>query len=301
MIDLQDFVVYLEDEKKTANNTVLAYKRDINAFFNFLENRGIYKANEVNNSHVASYMLSLKSDDMAKATVNRKLASIRGYFSYLVQNNLVKSNPALDIKSPKIEDKEIEYLTIEEVELLLGTPDDSIKGKRDRAILEILYATGVRASELIEMTMKDVNLRMGFISCTGEHSKARIVPMGGIARRALENYILDARPMLLKDKTDNDNVNDGEASLFLNYLGEGFTRQGLWKVLKVYGVKAGLEKTITPQIMRNSFAVHMIQNGADIKSLQELMGHEDISATQVYLSVSKSRIKDVYDKTHPRA
>lgn len=296
MIDINGFINYLNEDKKTAVNTVLAYKRDILAFLSFLDSRGVLEIEEVNNSHVASYMLNLKAEDKSKSTVNRKLASIRGFFTYLVQNNIVSFNPALEIKSPRIENKEIDFITIEEIELLLSMPDETAKGKRDRALLEVLYATGVRASELIEMTLKDVNLRMGFISCTGEHSKPRIVPMGGLAKRALEEYILDVRPILLKGKEDDENK-----PLFINYLGQGFTRQGLWKILKAYGEKANLEKTITPQIIRNSFAVHMIQNGADLKSLQELMGHEDISATQVYLSVTKSRIKDVYDKTHPRA
>ena len=159
--------------------------------------------------------------------------------------------------------------------------------------MELLYATGIRASELIELKVDDVNIRMGFIKCAGEHSKARIIPMGRIARQAMEDYIFDVRKEALKGKESD--------YLFVNYMGEPMTRQGLWKILKEYGDEAELELKLTPQIIRNSFAVHMLQNGADLKSLQELMGHEDIAATQAYLSVVKNRIKDVYDRSHPRA
>ena len=181
-----------------------------------------------------------------------------------------------------------------EIEKLMAVPDDSVRGVRDRAILEVLYATGIRVSELIASNLEDVNMRMGFITCAGEQSHARIVPLGRPARAALENYIYEARDQLLRGKEE-------EQALFLNFYGNRMTRQGLWKILKEYGEKAELSHKLTPHIIRNSFAVHMLQNGADLKSLQELMGHEDISATQIYLSATKSRIKDVYDKSHPRA
>ena len=206
----------------------------------------------------------------------------------------MKNNPTANIKSPKIERKEIEYLEMDEIDKLLATPDDSVKGVRDRAILEVLYATGIRVSELIEANVEDINLRMGFITCTGEQSNPRIVPLGRPSRAALEDYIYDGRKKLVKENT-------AEKALFVNYYGKRITRQGLWKILKEYGNKAGIEHRLTPNIIRTSFAVHMLQNGADLKTLQELMGHEDITATQVYLSVTKNRIKDVYDKSHPRA
>ena len=205
----------------------------------------------------------------------------------------IKENPAENIKSPRIEKKEIEYLSIDDVDKLMNLPDETLKGKRDRAILELMYATGIRASELIDMKIDDCNMRMGFVKCSGEHSKARIIPIGRPARMALETYIYDVRPAMLRG-------GDSE-SLFLNYVGEPMTRQGLWKILKEYGEEARLKVKLTPQVIRNSFAVHMLQNGADIKSIQELMGHEDIAATQAYLAVTKNRIKDVYDRAHPRA
>ena len=291
-----DFIVYLEQEKKTSKNTVEAYKRDIVAFEGFLAERGVSAVTDASNADVAAYMMELKDGGKSKATINRKLSSIRAFYRYLLKHNAVKVNPTEDIKSPRVERKELEYLTIEEVEKLLEAPDDSIKGLRDRAMLEVLYATGIRVSEIIELKMQDVNLRMGFITCSGEHGRARIVPMGVMARKALDEYILSSRKALLKEKEDGPDM-----PLFLNYMGEPFSRQGFWKVLKQYGKKVDLEEKITPHILRTSFAVHMVQNGADLKSLQELMGHEDIMATQIYLSVSKNRIKDVYDRTHPRA
>ena len=249
---------------------------------------------DTSSTEIVAFLHNLKINGKSAATVNRKLASVRAFFNFLINSGLIQNNPTVDIKSPKIERRELEYLTIEEVDRLLAVPDDSVRGVRDRAILEVLYATGIRVSELIDADLEDINMRMGFITCEGEQSKARIVPLGRPARAALEEYIYEARKAFVKDNTE-------EKALFVNYYGSRLTRQGLWKVLKEYGEKAGIKKRLTPNIMRNSFAVHMLQNGADLKSLQELMGHEDITATQAYLSVTKNRIKDVYDKTHPRA
>ena len=290
----KDFMEYLQQERRMSVNTMEAYLRDVQEFISFEAKRGMTDILETSSTEIIAFLHELKIGGKSAATVNRKLASVRAFFNYLIKEGLIRNNPTSDIKSPKIERKELEYLTLEEVDKLLGTPDDSTRGIRDRAILEVLYATGIRVSELIEANLEDINLRMGFITCAGQNSKARIVPLGRPARAALETYIYDARKLLLKDNTE-------ETALFVNYYGNRITRQGLWKVLKEYGAKAGIENRLTPNIMRNSFAVHMLQNGADLKSLQELMGHEDITATQAYLSVTKNRIKDVYDKTHPRA
>ncbi|MGN0659579.1 MAG: site-specific tyrosine recombinase [Emergencia sp.] len=295
-MEIKDFIDYLKTEKKTSDNTCEAYRRDIQAFTAFLEGRGV-KTDEATGTDVIAYLMELKNTGKSRATANRKLSSIRAYYKYLMRQGLVTSNPTEDIRSPRIERKELSYLTVEEVERLLAAPDDSVKGIRDRAILEVLYATGIRVSEIIEMKLKDANLRMGFITLNGEHGRARIVPMGAPARKALDAYILNSRNVLMKGKDDED----PEGPLFVNYLGRPFTRQGFWKVLKQYGEKTGLADRLTPHILRTSFAVHMVQNGADLKSLQELMGHEDIMATQIYLTVTRNRIKDVYDRTHPRA
>lgn len=291
---MDGFFQYLEKERKMSKNTLEAYKRDVLEFASFEKSRGMENPADTPGTEVVAFLLQLKNNGKSAATVNRKLASIRSFYNYLQLKGEVTANPTQNIKSPRIERKAISYLTIEEVDKLLALPDDSLIGIRDRAMLELLYATGIRVTELIEANVEDLNLRMGFITCAGEQSKARIIPIGRPARAALETYIYDARPGIIKEKSE-------EKSLFVNYNGNRITRQGMWKILKAYGRKAGLENKLTPNVLRNSFAVHMLQNGADLKSLQELMGHEDISATQIYLTVTKNRIKDVYDRTHPRA
>ncbi len=290
---INDFEKFLISEKHASDNTVNAYMKDLEHFEDFVMSRGIDRITDVSNSDIVAYLMELKKQGRSKSTVNRRLTSIRTFYKFLLREGKVRENPAEDIKSPRIEKKDIEFLTIDEVNKLMTLPDESIKGLRDRAILELMYATGIRASELIDMKLDDLNMRMGFVKCTGEHSKARIIPIGRPARHALEDYVYDARPVLLKNSTNE--------KLFVNYAGESMTRQGLWKILKEYGEEAGLKIRLTPQVLRNSFAVHMLQNGADIKSIQELMGHEDIAATQAYLAVTKNRIKDVYDRAHPRA
>lgn len=290
----EDFIEYLQNERKMSKNTLEAYNRDVLEFIEFESARGMAELTETSSTEIVAFLHNLKISGKSAATVNRKLASVRVFFNYLIDKNLMKDNPTANIKSPKIERKELEFLELEEIDKLLAVPDDSVKGVRDRAILEVLYATGIRVSELIASNLEDINLRMGFITCASEQSNPRIVPLGRPARAALENYIYDARNKLLKENTD-------EPALFVNYYGKRISRQGLWKILKEYGIKAGIDHKLTPNIIRNSFAVHMLQNGADLKSLQELMGHEDITATQAYLSVTKNRIKDVYDKSHPRA
>ena len=291
---IEQFSDYLKNTKKKAANTVEAYERDVKEFTSFVAARGIADVTDVKNTDVVAYLLELKNAGKSAATVNRKLASVRSFYRFLLEKGKIDEDPTNNIKSPRIPRKKLQYLTIEEIDKLLSAPDDSLRGKRDRAILELLYATGIRVTELIEANVEDINLRMGFITCAGEQSKARIIPMGRPARAAMEEYIYDVRDKLLRDNKD-------DKALFLNYYGQRITRQGLWKILKAYGESAGLEHKLTPNIIRNSFAVHMIQNGADLKSLQELLGHEDVTATQIYLTVTENRIKDVYDKTHPRA
>ncbi len=291
---LKEYIKYLKTQKKLSDNSCSAYQSDINEFMK--HNAALSDVADITNSDVVGFTLKLKKDGKSPSTVNRKVASIKSFFGYLYQKGIIASNPAENLKSPKIERKEIEYLSIEEMEQILSAPDDSIKGKRDLAILELMYATGIKASEVIEADVSDLNLRMGFVTCRGEHGKARIVPIGRPARAALEDYVFGVRETILEGKNK-----EGDNPLFLNLQGDRMTRQGLWKILKEYAKKAKIDKSITPQIIRNSFAAHMIQNGADLKSLQELMGHEDIAATQIYLSVSKGRIKEVYDHAHPRS
>jgi integrase/recombinase XerD len=292
---IESFKEHLCTAKKLAPTSVEAYTRDMDEFFSFLSKRAVLAPNDAVRADIAAYLLHLKRDGRSAATVSRKMASIRAFYRYMFFEGHCKENPAVEMKLPRIVKKDIEYLSLEEVEALLSRPNDSAKGIRDRAILELMYATGLRVSEAVEADTEHINLRMGFITCTGEHGKARIIPLGRPARAALENYIFEGRTKLLRGKPAKDKA------LFLNYSGERMTRQGMWRLIREYAAATGIEKKITPQILRNSFAVHMVQNGADLKSLQELLGHEDPTATQVYLCVSKNRIKDVYDYAHPRA
>lgn len=290
---LEEFLTWLKIEKNVSENTKLAYLRDVKDFLSFLKEEERTDLIHASHDMVVHFLMQKREQGSSASTLNRKLSSIRCYYRFLLQAGILKQNPAKEIKAPRTEQKKLEYLTVAEVERVLVTPDDSRRGKRDRALMELLYATGIRVNEVIAANVEDVNLRIGFFTCPGSAGKARIIPMGRPARAAMELWMYEARPEMVHDKE--------ETALFVNYTGSRMTRQGLWKILKEYGEKAGLEKKLTPHLLRISFAVHMVQNGADLKSLQELLGHEDLTATEVYLSVTKNRIKDVYDKAHPRA
>ena len=295
------FKEYLENTRALSQNSISAYLRDLPEFNRYLEEKGVHDLDSASKPDIAAWLLYLKKEGKSASTVNRKLASVRAYFRFMTETGRLATDPTDGIHSPRIERREIEYLTIEEVSRLLSVPFDSDIGNRDLAILEMLYATGLRVTELMFVNIDDVNLRMGFVSCNGAHGKARIIPLGRPARAALEKYIYDIRPHFRRTNDDKGKSKKDDGALFLNYYGERITRQALWKIIKSYSEKAGIDKRLTPQILRNSFAVHMIQNGADLKSIQELMGHEDPIATQAYLALSKNRIKDVYDNSHPRA
>ncbi|MBQ9826209.1 MAG: tyrosine-type recombinase/integrase [Firmicutes bacterium] len=282
----------MEKERGSSRSTLSAYVADIWDFTDFLKARG-KEPEDAANADVAAYVMDLSDKGKSHATVNRRLASLRGFYNYLVSIRAVASNPTAGIKSAKVARRELEYLTVEEVEQLLDIKDETAAGKRDRAMLELMYATGIRASEACAANVSDIDLRIGFISVRSA-GKPRMVPIGRPARAALKDYIQNARPELLKKKEDT-------GALFLSYIGERLTRQGVWKILKQRGDEAGLTDRLSPQILRNSFAAHMVQNGADIKSLQDILGHEDITATRIYMSLTKNRIIDVYDKAFPRA
>lgn len=291
---LQEFENYLVKEKKASRSTIRAYMGDLNEFGAYMETERGKLIEDAGNADVAAFLMKLKAEGKSGSTVNRKLASIRAYFACLRENGLSASNPTEGIKAPKQPRKEPEFLTVEEVNAILDMPGKDPKGMRDKALLEIMYATGMKAGEAAALNREDVDLRIGFVVCSSETGKRRMIPLGKPARTAVDKYLSESRAKLLKEEEDC-------GALFLNYMGERMTRQGIWKVLKYYGEKAGLEKDINPLILRNSFAAHMIQNGADLRSLQELLGHEDINATKVFLELSKNRIMDVYDKAFPRA
>ncbi len=291
------FEQYLRDNKGSSENTILAYERDLRAFSKYLEKKNI-SCDKATKTDVVEYLIEIRNRGLSVSTENRKLASLRAYYEFASMNGISDSDPTHGIKTPRVERKELIYMTIDEVDSLLNTPDDSVKGIRDKAILEVMYGTGIRVMELIELNERDINIKMGFIECSGNHGKARIVPLGTYAKEALIRYIEESRPAFM-------NVSGSESSenspFFLSYLGKRLTRQGLWKILKAYGDVLNINEKLTPHILRTSFAVHMIQNGADLKTLQELLGYDDMQAMEVFMQISKSRIKDVYDKTHPRA
>lgn len=298
---IDEYLRFLRDERRVSRNTLDAYRRDVNEFVRQLEAEGLTDAGNIKKKNIVSYLDRLRSEGRSQSTMGRKTSSVRSYVTFLHDHGVLDDNPSIGVKPHHISRRDVEYLTIEEVNRLLEAPDDSRKGMRDRAILEVLYGTGVRVTELITMKMSEVNLTIGFVTCRGDYGKARIIPLGGPCRAALERYIEKSRPGFLAAAGKSDaGEKDGEY-IFLNVHGEKLTRQGLWKIVSGYSEKAGLDHRLTPQVIRNSFAVHMLQNGADVRTMQELMGFEDPATLQGYLNVTRNRIKEVFDKTHPRA
>lgn len=289
---IQNFIQYLHNTKKTSKNTEVSYERDLKKMIQYLEAQGVTEIRQITSTHVNSYMLYLERERFATSTVSRNVASMRAFFQYLKGENQIGENPAEQLKPPKVEKKVPEVLTVEEVDLLLRQPSKATpKGIRDKAMLELLYATGIRVSELIHLKNADINMQMGYIRCI-ENEKERIVPFGNIAKKALNAYMHNAREVLLGKGVDD--------TLFINCSGRPMSRQGFWKVLKGYTKDAQITSDITPHTLRHSFATHLIQNGADLKSVQEMLGHADISSTQMYLRLNVNKIRDVYTKSHPR-
>ncbi len=289
---IQEFIDYLHNEKKTSYNTEISYQRDLKKLEEFLTDQGIADVSQINDTLLNSYILYLEREHFAASSISRSVASLRAFFRYLVKNGRIPNDPSEELKPPRVEKKTPEILSVEDVDLLLKQPDDHTpKGIRDRAMLELLYATGMRVSELIHLKTEDVNLQLGYVTCH-ESSKERIIPFGSVCRKALQHYLVDARGKFVGDKEVD--------VLFTNCSGKAMSRQGFWKVLKVYAQSAGITGDITPHTLRHSFAAHLLQNGADIKSVQEMLGHSDISSTQMYLNLSANRMRDVYMNAHPR-
>lgn len=284
---------YLAEEKQASTNTLSSYLRDLTQFQSWLMNKGSMDLRKVKKEAVAEYLEYMTQQGKSPATVTRGIASIKSFYAYMVQSGTMKTNPAKTVSAAKVERKIPEILTSKEVELFLEQPkcvDE--KGYRDHAMLELLYATGIRVSELISLDVSDVNLTVGFIRCRGKE-KDRMIPLYQAAIKALQDYLRDIRPRIV--------ANEEENALFVNMNGERMSRQGFWKIIKYYQEKAEIEKEITPHTLRHSFAVHLLQNGADLRSIQEMLGHADISSTQIYTQVVKKQLNDVYHKAHPRA
>lgn len=290
---ISSYYNYMKDEKKLTDNTLDAYIRDVLQFKDYLKVKKIEDYISINKTTIITYLTNLQKNGKSTATVSRNLASIRCFFQYLLNNQLVKEDPTLNLKSPRAVKKIPEILTEEEVEILLSQPKgDNFKGSRDKAMLELLYATGLRASEIISINISDIDLELGILKIR-EEDNSRSVPVGDIAIEALNVYLCKYRP---------NHSELGDSPLFINYRGKGLTRQGFWKIIKNYTSKTNIDKKITPNTLRHSFAVHLIENGANIKTVQEMLGHSDLSTTQIYNFASDNeKLREVYKRSHPRA
>lgn len=287
------FEKYLTDEKKASLNTLSSYLRDVRQLGEYLDDHSVESIETADEEALGDYIGWLRSKGKSVATVSRSIASIKCLYTYLCIRKLVKDNPASKLVPDKSTQKLPQILTSREVELLLEQPECvDAKGYRDRAMLELLYATGIRVTELIDLNVGDVNLSAGVIRCCSRN-KERFIPMYPAAIKALDEYMALVRPQMI--------ALPDEQSLFVNVSGERMSRQGFWKIIKFYQKKANIDKDITPHTLRHSFAAHLLENGADIHAIQEMLGHADISSTQVYSQLVKKQLKDVYNKAHPRA
>jgi integrase/recombinase XerD len=291
---LESYTNYLVVEKGLSANTLESYKRDLVKFIDFMKKNNIIKPEEVNRDALNLFIMELRKKGRATSTISRCMASIRSFFNFLLNEGVIDDNPALDLESPRIEKKLPRVLTTKEVDLLLCQPKPGEQhALRDRAMLELLYASGIRVSELIDLNLSDFNPEVGYLRCRGKGMKERIVPIGSIAINHVNEYLNNCRNKLLRK--------NGEVALFVNHHGARLTRQGFWKILKKYARKSNINGEITPHTLRHSFATHLIENGADLRSVQEMLGHSDISTTQIYTQITRRKIREVYDKSHPRA
>jgi integrase/recombinase XerD len=293
---LKDFLHFLIVEKGLANNTIISYERDLKSYLVYLKNvEQMTNFNDVKRAQIVHFLGHLKNEGKSAKTLARHTASIRAFHQFLIREKIADNDPSVHIESPQLERSLPKVLSMEEVETLLESPKlKNHFGYRDKAMLELLYATGMRVSELIGLNSGDVHLTMGFVRCIGKGNKERIIPIGNTAITVLQDYLEKARYKFLSGKQRED-------ALFLNHHGKRLTRQGFWKILKKLVKEAGIEKELTPHTLRHSFATHLLENGADLRAVQEMLGHADISTTQIYTHVTKTRLKEVYSKFHPRA
>ena len=289
---LKFFFNFLENDKKLSDNTLQSYKRDLKQFRRYLEENEIHY-NKVKEEDIKNYISELQENGKKASSISRCIASIRSFYQFVLKNKKIKADPTEHIQSPKIEKRVPSVLTAKEVELLLNQPKDiDLKGIRDKAMLEFAYATGMRVTEIISLNIEDVNLEEGYVVCKSGN-KQRNIPLGTMSLKALKEYIEDARDILVKTAS--------EEALFVNINGTRLTRQGFWKIIKFYKEQAHITKDITPHVLRHSFATHLLQNGADLKAIQTMLGHSDISSTQVYMQFQDESLKNIYRKAHPRA
>jgi len=286
------FLEFIKNDKKLSDNTLQSYRRDIMQYQKYVDANDI-NYSKVNEKDIKTYLQYLSDINKKASTISRNLASLRLFYQFLLRNKKVKADPTEGIQSPKVEKRVPSILTSQEVSLLLEQPKNvDLKGIRDKAMLEFAYATGMRVTEIISLNLEDINLEEGSVTCkTG--SKQRNIPLGKISLKALQEYIEESRPILIKSESEN--------ALFVNINGRRLTRQGFWKIVKFYKDQAHITKDITPHVLRHSFATHLLQNGAELKAIQTMLGHSDIASTQVYMQFQDESIRNTYRKAHPRA
>ena len=286
------FVSYLHNVKKTSYNTQMSYQRDLNKMRSYLEGRGITQLRQIDADCLGDYIHYLEQNNFAASTISRNIAAIKSWYLYMLKERIISCDCSEQLKAPRIDKKPPSVLTTKEVERLLGQPcKDNPKELRDKAMLELLYATGIRVTELITLKNSQLNLQMNYIVCN-DGTKDRVIPFGLQAREALLNYLENSRKVMVNN-LDSDVV-------FVNCSGQPMSRQGFWKLIKHYTAKAGIEKAITPHTLRHSFAAHLVENGADLRSVQEMLGHSDISTTQIYANINHNKLRQGYTKAHPR-
>lgn len=290
---IADYLHYLQIERGLSANTISSYHQDLKSFSAYLNDQHL-TLSQVEQLTILNYLNTLREAGKSRRTVTRAVSTLRRFFQYLVQNDQLPADPMAEIKAPKQGQHLPQVLTVEEVDALLAAPDTSNKyGIRDRAILEVMYATGLRVSELVHLKLADLHLDMGLIQTLGKGNKERIIPIGDVAIQWLDTYLEKSRPVLLKQRQS--------PYVFLNAHGSGLSRQSIWQKIQQYVSLAGIRKHVTPHTLRHSFATHILENGADLRIVQELLGHSDISTTQIYTHITRKRLTEVYKKAHPRA
>ncbi|MDI2588441.1 MULTISPECIES: site-specific tyrosine recombinase XerD [unclassified Psychrobacillus] len=296
LVHLEDYIHFLRMERQLAENTLVSYKKDLVDYIqSVLETQQLHNLDLVERQHILVHLRKLKEEGKSARTIARHISSIRSFHQFLLREKVTTKDPTIHLELPQIEQKLPNFLSVEELTKLLDSIDLSKpQGVRDLAMFELMYASGMRISECLNLDLEDLHLTMGFVRVFGKGGKERIIPLGGAAIRACERYLEEARPKLLKQAERTD-------AIFISQRGKRLTRQGIWKLLNKHVQSAGIQKDITPHVLRHSFATHLIENGADLRAVQEMLGHSDISTTQIYTHVSKKRLKEVYKQFHPRA
>ncbi len=290
---IESFLSYLSVERGLSNNTIISYREDLNMYLDFIEQSNIDVLSKISKVNITNFMFDQKGKGIAANSIARRLAAIRMFHRFLTRERILKNDPSTLIDSPKLWKRVPETLTLNEVEALIAQPDvRGAQGTRDRAILETLYATGMRVSEAVNLRKDNVNLDIGFLRCIGKGNKERVIPLGKKAIASINKYLETSRPKFLKDKESE--------FLFISRFGKKISRQSFWKILKKYAKEARIKKPIKPHILRHSFATHLLEHGADLRSVQEMLGHSNISTTQIYTHINKDRLKNVHKQFHPR-